>query len=172
MVTIKKQPPKYLKPLVITTVAVILGVSGWFIWQSQQKNPPQKAASVQKAEKKQLDITSWAVQLTLAHDTPDAAYDNKTASPVALNLTARFLNSETGCTDGAVAVLYRAPKDDPNPLAGGKKYSESEAGTTVGDFFYYVKPATQSCPGNKDSQARLETVRADYLLAATSIKKL
>lgn len=169
MVDVKKRPSKSLKLIAILLVLVVLGAAAAYIWQQNNKEESTQEAALQ-AETKYLVITDWGVKFPLTEDSQDAGYSNRIASPIARALNARFLNTETGCTDEPAAIIYRVPVGDINPQAKGKKYTESETGKTIDEFFYFVRNGPQTCTGNSESQARLDKVRAHFLGIVPSIE--
>ena len=166
-----KQRPKFVKVAVIMAVVIVLSLLGWFAWQARNK-PATKAPEAAQIETKYLTITDWGVRFPLTAETHDTYYNSRGASPLLRNLNARFLNPETGCDNDAAVLIYRVQKDAVNIFAGNKKYAEIEQGKVIDDYFYFIKPGVQACPGNKDSQARLDKVRAELLQATPTIEKL
>lgn len=171
MIKPKRPSKKVLKLLVALLIVLVVAVGGWFTWQAL-KSEPKAPEATQAAETKYLEIKDWGVRFPLTANNFNAYASNRVASPQVRFLGVRTLTPEAGCTDEAVAFIYRVPKDSPDPLNRGKKYTETKQGKLIDDNFYFIIAGPQKCPSNAESQASLDKVRADFLAATPSIEKL
>ncbi len=177
--------------LLVLVVAGIIGFTGWYVLQSKSKtnnaldnaansqaNPDKKTAAPvatqAQSEVKYLEVPEYGVRFKLSHDIADAYYQVNPEPTAGISLRVHSLDSEPECKTGrtSVAGLIKVAKDEVNPLADNKKYSEVMKGAIIGDYFYYIGNAQYSCVQDPNNQALLEKVRAAFAEASSTIEKL
>ncbi|MET0779825.1 MAG: hypothetical protein ABWY71_03240 [Candidatus Saccharimonadales bacterium] len=170
--------------LVILGVVVLIGLAGWFIVSSKHKDKTpapnttsstnDDSANTTTGDTKYLEIKEWGVKFALTTDTADAYYDTSKTTPLdAMSLRSHSLDSESDCTTApqSVAAIFRVAKDAPDESLPGKKYSETQDGKTIGDYFYFIQGSQYNCTDNVEKQVVLQGVRNSFNTAGPTIQK-
>lgn len=178
-----------IEGLIIVVVVVLIGAAGWFVMSRHKTTKPTATItsttktpatsdttsnSTTDGSTKYLTIKEWGVKFALTTATADAYYDTKTNSSIdSMSLRSHSLDTEADCTTSpqSVATLFRVPKDAMDDMIPGKKYSETQDGKTIGDYFYFISGAQYNCTDKTDMLIILQGVRNSFDTAGPSVQK-
>ncbi len=175
-----------IEALIIIIVIVLVAAGGWYALAHHKKKDTttttnstattSKAEGTSSASKtgKYLDITQWGIKFSLSTHIADAYYDTKTSSSLdSMSLRSHALDSEPICTNDpqSVATIYRVPKDAQDTSIG-KKYSDTQGGRTIGNYFYYIQTAQTDCASNEEKSILLQGILNGFRIAGPSIQKM
>lgn len=174
--------------IVMIVVAILaVGLVGWYVMTSMNKkkapttttpaatNQTQATTNNTDGATKYLEIKEWGIKFALTTDTADAYYDTKTSSPLdSMSLRTHSLDSEPECKTGpqSVSTIFRVKKDAMDDSISGKKYSETQDGKTIGDYFYFIQSSQSSCTEDTEKKITLQGVRNSFNTAGSTIQKL
>ena len=165
--------------IIVVIIIAVIGLLGWYVMSAQRKAAAPSAVdttnnSQTSGATKYLTIKEWGVKFSLTTDTADAYYDTKTSSPLnSMSLRSHTLDSEPDCTNApqSVSTIFRVPKDAPDSSLPSKKYSETQDGTIIDNYFYFIQSAQTACTTNPDKQIILQAVHNSFNTAGPTIQK-
>lgn len=172
--------------IIVIVVLVAVGLVGWKVFAAKDKPASDTATSSEKSDLGPADTTTpggdttyltineWGVKFALTADTSDAYYDDKTSSSLdSMSLRVHSLDSEDDCKTGSqsVASIFRVDKDAMNDNIPDKKYSETNDGQTIGDYFYFIQSSQYMCTDKAELQELLQAVRNGFNTASPTIEK-
>jgi hypothetical protein len=119
--------------VIIGVALVVAGVSGWFIWQNQQKTPVSSVTPTDNLDTRSyLTIKEWGVKIDIGAADPGIVEYAITGDSAALSLKA-IVTNKAACRNLGLTINRGPAKDAP---AESKK---------VGNYSYVVADVQAPC---------------------------
>lgn len=166
--------------IVVVIIIIICGALGYALMNQFNKQPVDTSndatdqTSTETGATKYLKIKEWGVEFALTTATADAYYDTTTlSSHDSMSLRSHSLDSETNCTTKpqSVATIFRVPATAEDESLPGKKYTDTQDGKIIGNYFYFIQGAQDSCVSDGiDKKIILQGVLNSFITAGPTIR--
>jgi len=168
-----------MKRSMLTLIILVLAGSaiygGWRLWHKPAaKNEATSTNSAQtKTADQYLVVKQWGVKFKLSGDINDATYTPKDS--LTIYVSAAKLRAVRGCENANILEIQRGKAND---FIGPSKVSEIIANnpnslTKLGDYYYALVAAPNSCAATDDSQGRamLNQIRDNFTQAIKTVER-